>query len=467
MSPTRPPRSKVGLRARLSCGFLCLARDTPLTARTRTAALDSSPPGELTPELFAGAIDRGWYTYAERLVQIGHAGDSGVSPDLYKALSEALDNAERRLKSSIDRTLDQHQKGRSAAAADSPDDAVGDGVSVVAPAFQWAQNTSRVLIEVKFAHKMSAPAATNAEVQDVELNARSLRMVAAERSKRFELELALAGEINPDASSWAESSVGRAILTLEKAEGKRFRWKGLLAAGAARPPNMQVWWDMQEALGGLGDADDDDDDEGESSSASKSKAKSKPKSKDASKTKTKPKDGADAKKPETADSIDKKTKKKVKELERRADRRKDKLDDEANEAKRQLDVDARKEIYEINEALESKLMLARHPPGWLPTWIPVDRVVCDPLWPYFVQFARAKREYASGDGAALKKVLGVLQKLKMGAAAAAFGFVFSAGFVAAVSSKRTGAVLCCLFGIAAAACGSLAYMGDRALKSRL
>ena len=101
---------------------------------TRIAALDSSPPGELTPELFASAIDRGWYTYADRLIQIGHASDDGVSPDLYKALSEALDDAERRLKSSLDRTLDHLQKGRSAAAAESPGDAVGDGVSVVAPA---------------------------------------------------------------------------------------------------------------------------------------------------------------------------------------------------------------------------------------------------------------------------------------------------------------------------------------------
>ena len=70
------------------------------------------------------------------------------------------------------------------------------------------------------------------EVRDVTFGATAVRVVASERSKRFELDLSLWGELDPTRCTWAAGAVGRMTLSLEKSAPKR--WKGLLDKARSR-----------------------------------------------------------------------------------------------------------------------------------------------------------------------------------------------------------------------------------------
>ena len=116
---------------------------------------------------------------------------------------------------------------------------------IIHPAFQWAQSGDSVFLNVKFAHKIDAPATLDVNVDRVELTNTSITLRASKERKAFKLDLApLRHEIDPNASSWTLGSVGRAMFTLKKAAEKPCKWPGLLAANAKKPAGqMGVWWD--------------------------------------------------------------------------------------------------------------------------------------------------------------------------------------------------------------------------------
>lgn len=64
-------------------------------------------------------------------------------------------------------------------------------MSNINPAFQWAQSTTDVFLNVKFAHKLDAPATLNVEVQNVTLEAGSMSLRATDGRKMFSLDLEL------------------------------------------------------------------------------------------------------------------------------------------------------------------------------------------------------------------------------------------------------------------------------------
>jgi len=116
----------------------------------------------------------------------------------------------------------------------------------IAPAYEWAQSVEHIFLQVKWAHKLDAPATLGCKPDEpaFEPAALSFRATCAEKRKAFSLTLALFGNVTVEQCSWANASVGRASVTLRKREDGP--WARLLA-GKARPQNQNIWWDMKAA----------------------------------------------------------------------------------------------------------------------------------------------------------------------------------------------------------------------------
>lgn len=67
----------------------------------------------------------------------------------------------------------------------------GRPMNTINPAFQWAQSPTDVFLNVKFAHKLDAPATLNVEAQNVTIDGQSLALRASDGRKLFILELEL------------------------------------------------------------------------------------------------------------------------------------------------------------------------------------------------------------------------------------------------------------------------------------
>jgi len=181
---------------------------------------------------------------------------------------------------------------------------------VISPALQWAQSPHKVFLNVKFSHKIDAPATLDVSVDSVDLQGSSLSLQASKDRKLFVLELpSLWGPIDPELSSWSLASVGRAVFTLHKvpkdgSDGGGSKWPSLLARGSPKPKSqMHAWWDrqaeFQKALDALPDEDDDDDDD---DGADKAEKKSKSKKQRGEKKKAKKEKKAKKSSQESADS---------------------------------------------------------------------------------------------------------------------------------------------------------------------
>ena len=94
---------------------------------------------------------------------------------------------------------------------------------VISPAFMWAQNASHVFVEVKYAHKLSAPA-KRAEISQCKLTAGGLLLLATSPEQNFQLDLRFFRDVDSDASTWSTGSVGTVTFKLIKAaKGQRDR----------------------------------------------------------------------------------------------------------------------------------------------------------------------------------------------------------------------------------------------------
>lgn len=110
---------------------------------------------------------------------------------------------------------------------------------VVQPAVEWAQSPDTVLLRVKWAHKLDAPATL--DVNDVTLDCKDKRFVlaASAPAKRFELQLDLAFEVTE--CRWDPGSVGRIVVTLDKKDTGT-RWPRLTDDALA----LHTWFDRQD-----------------------------------------------------------------------------------------------------------------------------------------------------------------------------------------------------------------------------
>jgi len=118
--------------------------------------------------------------------------------------------------------------------------------SVVAPAFEWAQNGDSLFLGVKFAHKLDAPACIDLIDKNVEILETGVRLSATckGKNKKFLLELDLFDAIDKENSSWNMASVGRGTFTLSKAKAQT-PWVRLLKSHG-KPRNMHTWWHLHE-----------------------------------------------------------------------------------------------------------------------------------------------------------------------------------------------------------------------------
>jgi len=242
---------------------------------------------------------------------------------------------------------------------------------IIHPAFLWAQSGDSIFLNVKFAHKIDAPATLDVNVDSVKLDNTSVSLRASKERKAFELDLSpLRHAIDPDESSWTLGSVGRAMFTLKKAAAKPKKWPGLLAKNAKKPAGqMGVWWDRQEEFTKeLDKLEDDDDDDGGGSSSSSSSKKEKKEKKSSEKKKKKKKkekkpgegvdEGADSK--ESAElrearlAIEKELKAQILELEEEAKKQKDAIDLDTKTRKAAIDAEAAEKRSALEEDAKQK-----------------------------------------------------------------------------------------------------------------
>ena len=103
----------------------------------------------------------------------------------------------------------------------------------------------QVYLQVKWAHKLDAPATLGCEPSAPIFTERLVTFGAEckEKRKAFALQLPLWGGLDIASCSWGNASVGRAFVTLQKAGAGP--WQRLLSS-ASRPANQHIWWAMKE-----------------------------------------------------------------------------------------------------------------------------------------------------------------------------------------------------------------------------
>ena len=112
-------------------------------------------------------------------------------------------------------------------------------VSIVTPALQWCQSANFIHLNVKFSHKLDAPATLNVESNNVSINLNQLFLEATDKKKIFKLDLELLRDINSSASTYSMGSVGRMMFSLKKADAPS-RWPRLLLSKEKRTQVTQL-----------------------------------------------------------------------------------------------------------------------------------------------------------------------------------------------------------------------------------
>ena len=117
--------------------------------------------------------------------------------------------------------------------------------SIVTPAFQWAQGSHEIFLNVKFSHKIDAPATLNVEPMKVNLTSQELSLEATDGRKNFNLHIEFLHEVDPNNSTWSLGSVGRMVFNIKKEQDKPSKWKRLLKSDK-RLTQMHYWYEMGE-----------------------------------------------------------------------------------------------------------------------------------------------------------------------------------------------------------------------------
>ncbi len=110
----------------------------------------------------------------------------------------------------------------------------------IIPAYEWAQSVEQVFLQVKWAHKLDAPATLGCVPSNPTFSPTSVSFKAEckDKGKTFLLQLPLFGAIVANNCTWANASVGRAIITLQKLQDGP--WPRLLV-DAKKPANQGTW----------------------------------------------------------------------------------------------------------------------------------------------------------------------------------------------------------------------------------
>jgi hypothetical protein len=121
-------------------------------------------------------------------------------------------------------------------------------VTVINPAFQWAQSLDHVMLSVKFATRMDSPGCLDTFDPNITISDRRFDLQISCRIDkqifRYELNLGLFDGIDVETSRFEIGSVGRLYANLTKSN-KPSRWRRLLEQ-TEKIPNMQIWWEIHE-----------------------------------------------------------------------------------------------------------------------------------------------------------------------------------------------------------------------------
>jgi hypothetical protein len=232
----------------------------------------------------------------------------------------------------------------------------------ITPAFQWAQSADEILLNVKFSHKIDAPATLNVEAQNVTLLDDRLILHASDGRKNFNLDLPLYRKIVPEDSSYDMASVGRMTFNLKKADAPR-KWNKLTTKKVSQ---MHFWVDMHEKYSAQLDALSEDDDDRSSSKSKRKNASGKKGSKagkmsaasitdddDDASTMDVPKKGTTTVSPESkaTKTFEKEIKAKIKSLESEAKTKKAEIDEKASGEKKDIEMSLFEETEKLRDTL--------------------------------------------------------------------------------------------------------------------
>jgi hypothetical protein len=120
----------------------------------------------------------------------------------------------------------------------------------VSPAFQWAQNTEYIFLQIKYSHRFDAPGCLEAKIDGININTGSNNAsfqaycIQGDVPIIFKLELSFSGNVMSEGSSYESTSAGRYEIRIKK-ETTGF-WKKLLHVDFEAPRNMRMWLEMRK-----------------------------------------------------------------------------------------------------------------------------------------------------------------------------------------------------------------------------
>jgi len=201
-------------------------------------ASDTFNPSELNAKFVGFAMKRGFWKCAKELSNMANSMRIDVR-SVFDMESRTIAKEIKEIKSAIESTLP---------------------VSTISPAFQWAQSPTEIFINVKFAHKLDAPATLNVEAETVNITDTHLVLKATDGRKIFNLNVEFLRKVIPAESTWSMASVGRMTITLKKQTGPD-NWPRL-TKGKKKPNNIHFWWELHEKHAKELEALEDDDEDG-------------------------------------------------------------------------------------------------------------------------------------------------------------------------------------------------------------
>jgi hypothetical protein len=131
---------------------------------------------------FSNSIRKGLWNCAKEIAQKSQSTAGSELRGIFDAESRLIQKELASLKSVLDSSIPQNS---------------------ITPAFQWAQGANEIFLNIKFSHKIDAPASLNVEANNVTLSNDTLFLLASDGRKLFKLHITFLHEIIPEESSWS------------------------------------------------------------------------------------------------------------------------------------------------------------------------------------------------------------------------------------------------------------------------
>lgn len=174
------------------------------------------------------SISRGWWTLSKKLIIKTH--EQGID------LSPVVRSAELSIRKELSELTRLLNKKHSE-------------VATLSPAFQWAQSSDLVYLNIKFTYRWNAPGALKIENETVSIHDNIFFFSAmgshSHEKKKYVLNLELFDNVDSELSEWSFGSVGKLSCTLVKKKPNTI-WPRLLKDQKLKIPNMHIWWEMKE-----------------------------------------------------------------------------------------------------------------------------------------------------------------------------------------------------------------------------